>query len=235
MIAKKRISRFSLLSLLFGTAIVAIIFAIISRPKGFPDLPVNPNAPPIIYAAQRGDSSAVREIVSSNPNAIFTTDAYGNTAANSAIQHYHPEIAIYLIGNGYPIDPQTPDEFPLIMSCLSCLDPGSTQMLKYLLENGADPNIIYEPEGWIPLNMAVNNGKEEDVKLLLQHGAIFDSRDRHGITSLEKAEARLIEYRNPNSRTSRGMNYFDRRRGIAKWERMIKILNANQTSQITKR
>ena len=37
---------------------------------------------------------------------------------------------------------------------LSRFTPGSRDMLRYLLENGADPNVVYESEGWVPLNMA---------------------------------------------------------------------------------
>ena len=99
-------------------------------------------------------------------------------------------------------------------------------MLKYLLENGADPNVTYEPEGWVALNMAANNGQEEMIQLLVQHGAKLDSKDRSDLTSLEMAKRRLAQFKDPSLNLPHGelSDPTVRQSAIDKWERMVKLL-----------
>lgn len=187
---------------------------------------VDSNAPSIVNAAQRGDIDTVKSILDSDPAALNHTDENGNTAASWAILNDHHEIAIFLVENGYPVNAETEGDFPLIMSCLSRYTQGSRDMLKYLLENGADPNVVYEPEGWVPLNMAANNGQEENVRLLVQHGAKFDSKDRQGQTALEMAKERVAEFRNPEFNYPHGelSDPKVRKDAIKRWERMVDLL-----------
>ena len=47
---------------------------------------------------------------------------------------------------------------------------------------------VIDQYGRAPLLCAVENGDEEMVKLLLDHGATVDTRDRRGRTVLESVE-----------------------------------------------
>ncbi len=49
----------------------------------------------------------------------------------------------------------------------------SIEMARFLLEEGADPNVV-RPDGRRPVELAVRNGNEEAAQLLLAHGAATD-------------------------------------------------------------
>ena len=187
---------------------------------------VDRDAPKVIQAAQRGDLEGVKRFLADDPSVLAVTDSNGNSATHWAILNDHHEIAIYLIESGYPIDPTDESEFPLIMSCLSRYTPSSEAMLKYLLENGADPNVRYAPEGWVALNMAVNNGMENKARLLVKYGADLGSKDRLGQTSLELAEQRVAEFKNPDFNYPHGElnDPKIRQDAIDRWESMVKLL-----------
>lgn len=103
---------------------------------------------------------------------------------------------------------------------------GSRTMLKYLLENGADANVTYAPEGWIAIIMAANNGQEGNVRLLVKHGARLDSKDWLGQTSLEMARQRLAEFKDPNFNYPHGelSDPAVRQDAIDQWKRMVDLL-----------
>lgn len=187
---------------------------------------VDPDAPRIVQAAQRGQLQKVKDILERDGSALNHVDSKGNTAATWAVLNDHHEIAIYLIESGYPINPQHKDDFPLIMACLSRFTEGSRDMLRYLLANGADPNVVYEPEGWVPLNMAANNGSEEYVRILARYGARLDSKDRFGQTPLEAAKKQVAKFRDPNFDYPHGELSDPKVREdfIEREERMVKLL-----------
>ncbi len=70
-------------------------------------------------------------------------------------------------------------------------------MVKFLLENGADPEIattkkyVSVPPGSTPLIVASYYGREDMVEILLQHGARKDAKNTAGYTALMYAQ----EYR----------------------------------------
>ncbi|MDD5613821.1 MAG: ankyrin repeat domain-containing protein [Candidatus Omnitrophica bacterium] len=61
---------------------------------------------------------------------------------------------------------------------------GNLDMIKILLENGADINSQDDMMGWTPLISAANKGNNEAVKLLIDRGAIIDAADTAGYTAL---------------------------------------------------
>lgn len=213
-----------LLSICVAVALFAYLAIFLFRSSRAPY--VDRNAPPIVIAAQRGNLAEVKRIVAGDPAAIYHTDSNRHTAAACAILDNQPEIAKYLIEAGYPVNPRSDSEFPLIMACLSRYSEESQTMLKYLLDKGADPNVTYKPAGWIPLNMAVNNGQEENVKLLAQYGAKLDSKDETGQTSLEMAKQRLALFKNPRFDLPHG-EFSDplvRQQAVDAWDRMVRLL-----------
>ena len=187
---------------------------------------VDDSAPRIIQAVQRGDSESVRQIINADPAALMLKDSKGNSAAHWAILDDHAEIAIYLIEKGYPINPANSAECPLIMCCVSRYTPGSQTLMKYLIDHGANVNVLYEPEGWLPLNLAVNNGMEDKVRLLVKSGASLSAEDRSGLTPLELAKQRVEQYKDPNyNLPHRELNDPKvRQDAIDGWERMVKLI-----------
>ncbi|HKN24462.1 MAG TPA: ankyrin repeat domain-containing protein [Candidatus Acidoferrum sp.] len=66
---------------------------------------------------------------------------------------------------------------------------GHTEIVKWLLENGANPNYRYGP-GYSPLLTAAANGHLEIVKLLLAHGADPRAATNDGKSALALASER---------------------------------------------
>lgn len=191
------------------------------------------NTPPIVVAAKRGDLDEVKRLVAIDKSVINAEDSKGGTAASSAILNDHIEIAKYLIDIGYPLNPPNEANFPLIMACLSRYSRNSEAMLKFLLEKGADPNITYKPQRWIALNMAVNNGQEDNVRLLVQHGAKLNSKDGTGQTPLELATERLARFKDPRFKDphEKSMDPKVRQQAVDKWERMVRLLKELEASK----
>ncbi len=185
---------------------------------------VDRSAPPIIRAAGVGDLDTVKRIVAHDPSAMYETDSYGNTAATWAILDDHPEVAICLIELGYPVNPRNETDFPLVMACLSRFTEGSRSMLKYLLDHGADPNVSYQ--NLTALNLATSSGQEQRVKLLVDYGAKLDARDGRGQTSLEIAEERLDQFKDPTFDLPHNelQDPKVRQAAIDEWERMVRLL-----------
>ena len=71
------------------------------------------------------------------------------------------------------------DDSPLISASFD----GHTEIVKFLLERGADPNIITN-NGFTSLIHASVQGHTEIVRLLLENGADPNIRDRYGRTPL---------------------------------------------------
>mmetsp|Transcript_15409 Transcript_15409/g.11217 ORF Transcript_15409/g.11217 Transcript_15409/m.11217 type:complete len:126 (-) Transcript_15409:178-555(-) len=63
---------------------------------------------------------------------------------------------------------------------------GHAEIVKVLLENGADPNVINEA-GNTALHWAALNGKEDVVKLLLQYKADPNLKNTYGRLPIEEA------------------------------------------------
>ncbi|VUC37256.1 unnamed protein product [Clonostachys rosea] len=64
---------------------------------------------------------------------------------------------------------------------------GNDSVIKLLLENDADPNVIHGYEGETPLTWAVKEKKTELVKLLLDRGAAIETQNSRGQTALTEA------------------------------------------------
>lgn len=61
---------------------------------------------------------------------------------------------------------------------------GNIEIVKLLLDNGADINGVDLMLGWTPLMSAANDGHNEIVKLLIKRGADIDIQDTGGYTAL---------------------------------------------------
>lgn len=156
-----------------------------------------PNGPAIVTAAAKGNLAEVKRIVATSPDSIFAENEEGATAAEWAVLNDKPDVAKYLVERGYPIDPTPEIPFGLLFACTSRYSPESTEMLKWLLNRGANPNVEYERESWIPLHMAVNNGMKDKIRILVAKGADMHMRNKRGETAYHIATDQLKRYSDP--------------------------------------
>src|SRR5208337_1007440 len=61
---------------------------------------------------------------------------------------------------------------------------GHIELVRMLLEHGADPNIPHAEAGSTPLHYAAMKGQAAIAALLLEHGALINATDRSGSTAL---------------------------------------------------
>ena len=72
---------------------------------------------------------------------------------------------------------------------IEAIEEGSLEVVKMLIESGADVNARYD-EGWkfTPLMFAAEMGDVEIVRLLLESGADVNAKDLYEVTALMWAE-----------------------------------------------
>lgn len=64
--------------------------------------------------------------------------------------------------------------------------PPNASLVKYLLEQGADPNVL-DSDGMVPLHWAARGGFSDIIRLLIEYKVPIDARSRKGITALGHA------------------------------------------------
>lgn len=108
----------------------------------------------LIVATKKGDMEGVKTAVTNGAD-IKATDEDGNMALNHAF--FWPEITSYLLEHG--ADPNAGTSPPLILACSHY----STDVIKILLDGGADPNKIgkikYDPGAEIRAKIAAEEAK----------------------------------------------------------------------------
>ena len=61
------------------------------------------------------------------------------------------------------------------------INPSRTDVVRFLLDRGADPNMTY-PDGWTPLHTAASDGYIDEAQLLLDKGAQINMEDPNEMT-----------------------------------------------------
>ena len=112
------------------------------------------------FAAEDGDLARVKELVSSGSD-VTIFDEIGYTPFHYAVKKEHFEVAKYFLDLGVDInihDEEQIGETPLGAVAETC----SYKMVKFLLENGANPLI----PGWMQINALyrVKKRSEDDVE-----------------------------------------------------------------------
>lgn len=131
-----------------------------------------------------GDVAQVAALLEcgASPNETFFYD----NALSMAAKYGYDEIVILLLEHGAAINKRNRSSLtPLFVA----VDKRNTQVVKILLEKGADPNIArtdYVAPGATPLIQAAKKGNYEIVRILLNNGANLSPRS-HGKTALEWA------------------------------------------------
>ncbi|HEY7097488.1 MAG TPA: ankyrin repeat domain-containing protein [Terriglobales bacterium] len=155
----------------------------------------------IQWCAYYGDVSAIRFLLGKGESVHSLGDDLG---LNAAAFHGHWRLCEFLIENGADTNSRLPStgETPL-HAALSSSRPAQHNVVKVLLNGGADPNFRTNPssetgafmrdsrtKGETPLHRAAAFAGEETIQLLVDAGATVDAKDSNGDTPLSWASWR---------------------------------------------
>lgn len=135
-----------------------------------------------------GDIEQVRAIVKGNPGTVNSFAADGFFPLGLAAFFGHREIVRLLLANGAQASLAARNA-QRVTALHGAVARGDTDIVKLLLEHGADPNARQE-SGFVPLHEAAANGKEVIARLLIEHGASVDAATDDGKTAYDLAVAR---------------------------------------------
>jgi len=136
-----------------------------------------------------GNLDRVKQLVGKNPSlsGSFSPDGFPVVALAAVFGHL--DVARYLAEHGADLNASATNGSGY-NALTGAVASGRTDIVQWLLNNGADPNYRYGP-GYSPLLTAAANGHLEIVKLLLAHGA-----DLHATTNDGKSALALATERN---------------------------------------
>ncbi len=139
-------------------------------------------------AAAVGRLERVKEIVEANPARAksFSPDGFPVVALACVFGQF--DIARYLAEKGGDVNAVSTNGTGY-NALTGAVTGGHTEIVKWLLESGADPNYRYGP-GYTPLLTAAANGRLDVVKLLLAHGADASVQTNDGKSALALATER---------------------------------------------
>jgi len=157
----------------------------------------------IQWCAYHGDVTAIRFLVLNGERLGTLGD---NLDLNGAVFHGRTQLVQFLIDSGADVNHPLRDtgETPLHGALCKSGRAEFDDILKILLDAGANPNVATKPDvetgafmrdvrtkGETPLHRAAAFGSEKAIALLREKGAIIDARDAHGDTPLTWASWHL--------------------------------------------
>jgi ankyrin repeat protein len=157
----------------------------------------------IRWCAYYGDVSAIRFLLG---NGESLTSCGDNLGLNEAAFHGHWRLCQFLIENGADVNRPLQDtgETPLHAALCKANRPAYTLVLKVLLSNGANSNVVTKAaadtgafmrdvrtKAETPLHRAAAFATEEAIQLLLDAGARRDAKDMSGDSPLSWASWHL--------------------------------------------
>ena len=129
--------------------------------------------PLILTAASSGYSEVIQTLINNGAD-VDTKAKYGDTPLKKAIEGKHLETVRILIKNGANMEGTYLE---------LATRANKTDILRLLLENGANPNHI-DILGRTPLFFAAKAGRPDMVTILMDHGANINLQDHHEETAL---------------------------------------------------
>ena len=166
-----------------------VLFSIYNRQKEIRDFLVSHGAVLELHeAAAAGDLARVREFVEKDAALArsYSPDGFPVVALAAVFGNF--EVAKYLHAKGADINAAATNGSGY--NALSgAVTSGHTEIVKWLLENGAEPNYRYS-NNYSPLLNAAANGHLEILKLLQAHGADLHAKTSDGKNPLAYAEER---------------------------------------------
>jgi hypothetical protein len=135
-----------------------------------------------VEAAHDGDIYAIRGLLNDDEADINGKDRDGKTAIGWAAHKGHAEIVKLLIDYGADVNMQQNKGItPLMLA----VDQNHAEIATLLLNAGADPNAATTNRGQTALmSVLMTPGRSQLAKLLLEHGAEVNAKNRQGTTPL---------------------------------------------------
>lgn len=142
----------------------------------------------IFEATAAGRASAVSEMLERDPALAKAWSADGFTALHFASFFNQPTIARELVRRGAEVAvvSMNPMEVTPLHSAAAAK---ATEIVRMLVESDAPVN-LKQHGGWTALHAAADNGDEEMIKILLQHGADPLAQNDDGKTPAQIAQAK---------------------------------------------
>jgi ankyrin repeat protein len=138
----------------------------------------------ILMIASRLGHADIASTLIARKASLSRQTRHGDTALLMASLGGHLEVVKLLVGAGAPL--QNADGWqPIHYAAFS----GSTDVLRYLLDRGANRNAL-APNAYTPLMLAVRNGHVEAVKTLLLAKVDVTQQGMNGETALDIAKRR---------------------------------------------
>ena len=180
------------------------LFAVVTKSSGTP----------LYYAALCGFEDLVEHLVVKYPEHVDTRGGYFMTPLLAALAGRHFQIAKLLYHDGTDVnvrgnDEQTPlcsaayyGDLEMVRVLLDykadvnlrdrynwapILNVSWPDVIRLLLEHGADVNMLKVDNGETPLHLAAYRGRVEVVRVLLEHGANLGAQDNQGRIPLQQA------------------------------------------------
>jgi ankyrin repeat protein len=139
----------------------------------------------VFEASALGDLETVRRLVSGDRSLVNAFAADGFYPLGLAAYFGHAAIVEFLLQNGADVKLAARNA-QKVTALHAGASRGGAEIVKMLLDEGADPNAKQE-RGFVPLHSAAANGNTAVVELLLKHGARADAKSDDGKTPADMA------------------------------------------------
>jgi len=169
-----------------------VLFSIYNRQKEIRDFLVSHGAVLELHeAAAAGDLARVKELLEKDAALArsYSPDGFPVVALAAVFGNF--EVAKYLHAKGADINAAATNGSGY-NALTGAVTSGHTEIVKWLLENGAEANYRYS-NNYSPLLNAAANGHLEILKLLQAHGADLHAKTSDGKNALAYAEERKHE------------------------------------------
>src|SRR5262249_11389801 len=139
----------------------------------------------IFDAAPVGDERRVAALVAADPGRVTALHPLGWRPLHFAAFGGKTDVAKLLLAKGAVLDERAKNKFEntALQTGLLC---GEAEVVKLLLDKGADPN-VRQNEGFAPMHIAAELGRTDLVELLLAHAASLNPRSGKGESPLGTA------------------------------------------------
>ena len=146
---------------------------------------------PLLIASHHPSGETVERLLDAGANPDARENDLKATPLHQAATYGSVEAADRLLAAGADPDARDVDgETPLHRAAFNLRDsPSGSDMVKHLIEGGADPDLADSQRGRTPLNLAAVMDNQDAIEPLLEAGANTHIQDHEGHTALMQAAA----------------------------------------------